>query len=188
MDVIKFLVIPVLNATYYPVTLPPHYMFRPCTAIFRCCFYSAIKKTGNGSGNRRNSTECQRKSYFKNEQEYLNRWCLFFCLLPCIFRLLFIFLSPFVCFFHHFINSLLLSMLPFRNRDCRGCSGPATLFSLIRQMTAVWLYDLTRHPFISITSSDVKHPHAVIISLYWNQRHKRERICFSQYFLWESGQ
>jgi hypothetical protein len=106
----------------------------------------------------------------------------FSCSLPYIFRLFIIFLSQFICFFYHFFNSLLLSTLLFRNRDCWVCSGPATLLSLIRRMAAVWLYDLTSHPFTSITFSDVKHRHTAKISLYWNQRHKRKRICFSQLF------
>jgi hypothetical protein len=106
----------------------------------------------------------------------------FACFLPYIFCLFVISLSPFVCFFYNFFNSLLLSMLPLRNRNCWGCSGPAILLSLIQRMAVVWLYDLTSHRFTSITFSDVTHRHTAIISLYWNQKHKREWICFSQLF------
>lgn len=118
-----------------------------------------------------NSTDRERKSHLMKSE-----WMMFFVFLFllasfCTFFVCSLFLISVLYFFYHFFNSLLLSTLPFRNRDCWVCSGPATLLSLIR------LCDLT-----SITFSDVTHRHTAIISLYWNQRHRRERICFSHLF------
>jgi hypothetical protein len=61
--------ISILNATYYLVTLLPHYMVRPCTANNRCCLSCWNSCTTSTSSNCTNNTHnkgMQRES--KNEK------------------------------------------------------------------------------------------------------------------------